>query len=80
MNSDIVPQGPTETVTNGTVDRNALMVFAETALVISEITYEFPASPANAGAVTAFTLPVGRVLCRVDRMVFTGTATFIYVK
>jgi len=77
MNSNIIPVGLTETVTNGTVTK-ALLVEAETDLVISAITYKFPPTTANAGAVTAFTLKAGRHLFNVDSITFTGTTTVTY--
>lgn len=78
MNSNIVPNGPQETITNGVVDRPALLIYAETALVITDLIYMHPASPPATGVVNGFTLAAGRWLGRVASMTFTGTATVIY--
>lgn len=78
MNSSIIPQGPTETIAGGTMSRVALVVSAETDVVISAIIYDFPAAPPNASVVAAFTLKAGRNLFNVRSMTFTGTATAIY--
>lgn len=77
MNSKIIPNGPTETITNGTVAKVALLVMAETDIVISVIEFVRP-FPLNAHAVSAFTLKAGRHLFNVRSMTFTGTGTFIY--
>lgn len=77
MNSDVIPVGVTETVTTGTVT-GAILIEAETDLVISAITYKFPPTTANAAAVTAFTLKAGRHLFNVASIAFTGTATVTY--
>jgi hypothetical protein len=47
-------------------------------LVITDLVFGYPASPANAGAVDAFTLLATRSLFNVKSMTFTGTATVIY--
>ncbi len=78
MNSDILPQGPQETIVNGTINRPVLIVYAETNLVISNLVYEFQATPAHANAVAGFTLPAGRYLCYVKSCTITGTATIVY--
>ena len=78
MNNEIIPLGPTEAITNGTISRKALVVTAETDLVITDLVFGYPASPANAGAVDAFTLLATRSLFNVKSMTFTGTATVIY--
>lgn len=78
MNSQIIPQGPAETVTNATLTKEALLIAAETDLVISAIEYSFPATPPNAAVVVAFTLKQGRTLFNVRTVTFTGTATVIY--
>ena len=78
MNSDIIPQGPTETIVDGTVTREALLVYAETDLVITDLLYQFQADPPHANAVDAFTLAAGRYLPGVKSLTFTGTATIIY--
>jgi hypothetical protein len=79
MNSHIVPVGPTETITNGTIaGRPIEIVQAETDCVITSLIYQFPATPPNAGVVNAFTLKAGRYLFKVASLIFTGTATIIY--
>lgn len=78
MNSDIIPQGDTETVTDGAITRPVLLFTAETDCVISAIVYLLPADPPNPTKVTAFTLKTGRWLANVKSVAFTGTATAIY--
>lgn len=79
MNSQIIPTGLSETITDGTItDKKVLVLTAETELVITGLVYQFPADPPNAAVVAAFTLPAGRSLFRVKSVTFTGTATAIY--
>ena len=79
MNSHVIPQGPQETITNGTLGaRPTLILYAETDLVLTALIYEFQAAPANAGAIAAFTLKAGRYLYYVKSCAFTGTATVTY--
>lgn len=80
MNSNIIVNGPAETITNPAVavTRVAQLIEAETDMVISAITYQFPAAPPNAQAVSAFTLKAGRHLFNVSSIAFTGTGTFTY--
>lgn len=78
MNSNIIPEGPTETITNGTVTKDTLLMMAETDLSITAIQYLFPATPATPVATSVFTLKAGRHLFNVATINFTGTATFYY--
>ena len=78
MNSNIIPQGPQETITDGAITHSAQVIFAETDLVITNLVYIFPANPANANVITGFTLKAGRYLFNVKSMTFTGTATVVY--
>lgn len=78
MNNQIIPVGTQETITNGTVTKNILVIWAETDLVITNLIYVNQASPANAGAIAGFTLGAGRYLCHVTNITFTGTATVCY--
>jgi hypothetical protein len=81
MNHDVIPQGPTETITDGTIQDGAMAVFAETDLVITNLAYQYPKTALGAGTpLTGFTLLAGRYLFYVKAMTFTGTATIIYQK
>lgn len=82
MTDNIIPVGPQETITNGSITtaRSARIVWAETDLVITGLTFQFQAAPAGTGAVNAFTLLAGRYLFDVKAMTFTGTATIMYRK
>lgn len=77
MNHDVIPLGPTETVTDGNA-KGALALFAETDLVLSNLAYQY--TPGNTGntPLTGFTLKAGRYLFYVKNVDFTGTATIIY--
>lgn len=79
MNSNIIPVGPTETVTDGTITQPMQVVAAETDLTISAIVYQFPVT-GTTGAVSAFTLKAGRNLFNVKSITYVGTATLIYRK
>lgn len=88
MNSNLIPLGPTETLVltaqqvpaaNAVGDaREIQLLEAETDFVITAIAYRFPASPAHAQAVSAFTLKQGRHLFHVKSVTGTGTVTVIY--
>lgn len=78
MNSDIIPNGLTETVTDGSITKPALLVYAETDVTIANLVYMNAVVPPNTGAVDAFILKAGRWLGRVKSMTFSGTATIIY--
>lgn len=78
MNNQIIPRGPQETITNGSIAKNILCIFAETDLVITALVYISQATPAHANVDNAFTLTAGRFLSHVKSLTFTGTATVIY--
>lgn len=81
MNHQVIPLGVTETITNGTItDQEVLLLSAETELTVTDLVYQYPKTPANAGAVDAFTMAAGRHLFYVKSITFTGTATVIYTK
>lgn len=80
MNDQIIPTGTTETVTDTTINKDILVLTAETDVVISAVVYSFEAVPANAAKVSAFTLKAGRTLFRVRSITFSGTATVIYTR
>lgn len=79
MNSQIIPTGPAETITDGTIaNRKVLMLTAHTELTITGLVYQTPATPPNAGVVAALTLAPGQSLFRLKAVVFTGTASVVY--
>lgn len=79
MNSNIIPQGPIETVTDGSyTDKHILIIMAETDLTISNIVYKWEPNPAGTGKINAFTLKAGRFLPHVKTIAFTGTATVVH--
>lgn len=78
MNKQIIPTGPTEVITNGTVTANILIIEAITDLVITNLVFINPKQPANAGVDAAFTLPAGGHLFYVESLTFTGTAQVVY--
>lgn len=81
-NSNIIPQGLTETVNGITMlaaaDTPIELLMAETDLNISAITYMFPPKTANPGAISGFTLKAGRYLFNIKAITFTGIGTIIY--
>ena len=79
MNNQIIPQGSSETITDGTItNKEVMLLMAETDLAITGLVYAKQTDPANAAAVDAFTLKAGRHLFNIKSVIFTGTATVIY--
>lgn len=79
MNSHIIPVGNQEVITDpASPVLGVLLLEAITEVVVTDITFLFPPTNANAGAVTAFTLPVGGHLFNMASIEFTGTATVTY--
>lgn len=78
MNANIIPQGSQESITDGSLTAKALVVFAETDVVISNLVFRYPPSTPNDNNVDTFTLKAGRWLGHIESMDFTGTITVIY--
>jgi len=78
MNSHIIPVGNQEAITDGTDVLGVLLLEAITAVVVTDITFLFPPTNANAAVVTAFTVPAGGHLFNIASITFTGTATVTY--
>lgn len=79
MNNQIIPQGPAEVVTGATITNKRVMYLeAITDIVVSAITFRYPATPAEAGLDTTFTLPAGGHLFHIKAITFTGTAFLVY--
>lgn len=83
MNSHIIAQGVTETLTNGTVLDTAntpvLLLLARTDVVVTSIVYTFPPTTPGTGHVDGgFTIPAGSYEFNIKAIVFTGTATLTY--
>lgn len=67
MNNQIIPQGPREILTGpATLTKNALVVRALSDCTMDNITYIYPAAPANPAAV--------------DSLILLGGASLEYVK
>ena len=83
MNSDIIPQGPSELVGAGALIRDALLIKSTGAAstVLTSIVFDFVAAPANAAAVTGCTLTTGDALYNVKTCTIgSGVAYVIYRK
>lgn len=82
MNSNILPQGPSELLTDtAVITREILVATAFSDVAFTGLTFCFPATPANADVITAGTLPKGAMLCNVASMtVTTGQLYVIYRK
>lgn len=80
MNSDIIPQGPSEILGAGSiVTRDALLVQkAGSVATLTGIAFCFPATPANAGVVTAADLASGPLYNVTAFTVATGSVYVIY--
>jgi hypothetical protein len=81
MNSDIIPQGPSELVGVGSITREALFIKATAALTLTNVVFSFPATPANAAAATGCALPAGDALYNVKSCTIgAGAAYVVYRK
>ena len=81
MNSNIIPVGATELLTDGTITAAdpILLIEAITDLVCTNVTPLFPKLAASRGTVvTAFTLKQGGHLFNLKTVTYTGTAAVIY--
>lgn len=80
MNNNIVPQGTTEVINDGAiVTKKVLMLKALTDLVLTNVVFQWPATPANANVQDAFTLPAGNWLGYLAGFeLTTGIAHVIY--
>jgi hypothetical protein len=81
MNSNIIPLGATEFLTDGTITAAdpILLIEAITDLVCTNATPLFPKLAAGRGTVaTAFTLKQGGHLFNLKTITYTGTAAIIY--
>ncbi len=78
MNSNIIPQGPTECILDGTVTKNILVFRAVTDCSVTAMAFQFPAQPANPAAMTAVVLPAGTELYYLESITWEGTAHVIY--
>lgn len=78
MRNNVIPLGPSEVVAGAaTISVPALYIEAEVAMVITAITFMYPASPANPQQVTSFTLPVGGHLFNVKSLTMSAGQAFI---
>lgn len=78
MNSDIIPQGPSELITGpATIDRLVLVCEATDACVVDNVVTQFPAAPPNSAAVDAATLPVNGRLYNLKSLTLTSGTLFV---
>jgi hypothetical protein len=82
MNSGIIPQGPSEVVTDtAVITREILVATALTDVAFTGLSFTFPATPANADVIAASTLPAGSQLFNVAGItVTTGQLYVVYRK
>lgn len=82
MNSYIIPQGPSEVVTDtAVIEREVLTAVALSDVAFTGLVFKFPATPANADKIVAGTLPKGVSFHNITNItVTTGQLYVIYRK